>query len=235
MNEKKINETSKNIFLIETSCKGYLDLRQLCAVKSAARAHPDWQINLLFVGPVTHEKLTTGILSSLQAYENVVIARVYLSQIVKDTPLERVLTENLLETSEYRYAHVSDIIRLLLLWKFGGVYMDLDIVVLKPFDDLGPDFAGLDAPNSVNTAVMGFKVYSEETFYPISAQHWREYFQPGVFNVKRFSKSHTVHVLNSLSHVIKDRTIKPWTLYANMAKMFCPPIYSVNPESLSEQ
>ncbi|XP_049869413.1 lactosylceramide 4-alpha-galactosyltransferase-like [Pectinophora gossypiella] len=154
MNETALKGTSKNIFLIETSCKGYLDLRQACAVESAARAHPDWQVNLLFVGPVTRERLTTGILSSLQSYKNVVIARVYFSEIVKDTPLERLLSEKLLDKSEHRFAHTSDIIRLLLLWKFVGVYMDLDIVVIKPFDDLGLDFAGLEE-STVRTGVMG--------------------------------------------------------------------------------
>lgn len=35
-----------------------------------------------------------------------------------------------------KYAFASDYIRLFAVYKFGGIYMDMDIEVLKPFDDL---------------------------------------------------------------------------------------------------
>eukprot|EP00117_Sycon_ciliatum_P022120 scpid64441/ scgid19172/ len=33
-------------------------------------------------------------------------------------------------------AHLSDFMRVSALWQYGGIYMDLDIIITKPFDDL---------------------------------------------------------------------------------------------------
>jgi len=41
------------------------------------------------------------------------------------------------QTHEFAYTeHLSDFIRLDLLYKFGGIYLDIDTICIKPFDDL---------------------------------------------------------------------------------------------------
>ena len=40
-----------------------------------------------------------------------------------------------------KYAFVSDYVRLWALEKFGGLYMDVDFMVYRPFDDLMPQYA----------------------------------------------------------------------------------------------
>ena len=50
----------------------------------------------------------------------------------KDLKCSRKVCE-LLESSIYPEYHYSDLLRLLLVYKFGGIYSDLDIVTLKPF------------------------------------------------------------------------------------------------------
>ena len=35
-----------------------------------------------------------------------------------------------------RFAFVSDVVRLVALYEYGGIYMDVDFEVYKPFDDL---------------------------------------------------------------------------------------------------
>lgn len=40
------------------------------------------------------------------------------------------------------------------LYKFGGLYLDLDVIVLKNMDYLGEDFVGDDCYGVANNAVM---------------------------------------------------------------------------------
>ena len=56
------------------------------------------------------------------------------------------------------YAGRSDILRLALLFHIGGVYVDADIMPLKPFDSLITEdrpFIGMRSSKSFETAVMG--------------------------------------------------------------------------------
>lgn len=55
------------------------------------------------------------------------------------------------------WAFVSDYLRLWILWNQGGIYLDTDVEVLKPFDDLlnQKAFMGYEANNYIGTAVIG--------------------------------------------------------------------------------
>jgi hypothetical protein len=55
-------------------------------------------------------------------------------------------------------AERADILRLELLWRFGGVYADVDIECLRPIDPLIDEvelFIGLAKPGRVNNALLG--------------------------------------------------------------------------------
>jgi mannosyltransferase OCH1-like enzyme len=59
---------------------------------------------------------------------------------------------------ERRPVERADILRLELLWKFGGVYLDLDMECLKPIDALtdGVDFFGTEIkPGRITNTVIG--------------------------------------------------------------------------------
>ncbi|XP_030751591.1 lactosylceramide 4-alpha-galactosyltransferase-like isoform X3 [Sitophilus oryzae] len=45
---------------------------------------------------------------------------------------------------------------ILTLWKYGGIYMDLDVLVMKNLDTLSKNFAGAEEPESLANGVMGF-------------------------------------------------------------------------------
>lgn len=56
--------------------------------------------------------------------------------------------------------HISDAVRLAFLWKYGGLYLDLDSLVLKPFLDNEENFIGIQyysVDDGINTAVMKFE------------------------------------------------------------------------------
>lgn len=57
---------------------------------------------------------------------------------------------------------MSDILRLTVLYKYGGLYFDTDVVVLKNMDELPANFLGKEAidkeeVSNVNNAVLGFQ------------------------------------------------------------------------------
>jgi hypothetical protein len=53
----------------------------------------------------------------------------------------------------------SFLCRLAFLWKYGGLYMDLDLLVLQPFEETEDNFVGMQyssVTDGINTAVMKF-------------------------------------------------------------------------------
>ena len=58
-----------------------------------------------------------------------------------------------------RWAFVTDYMRLYVLYKYGGIYLDTDIEMLKSFDDFleYDSFIGLESSYTLCTAVIGAK------------------------------------------------------------------------------
>ena len=55
-----------------------------------------------------------------------------------------------------KYAFFTDVARLYLIYNYGGIYFDVDVEVIKKYDDVISDaFFGLETPNTVNTG-LGF-------------------------------------------------------------------------------
>lgn len=48
------------------------------------------------------------------------------------------------------------IFRFLTLWKYGGIYLDLDVIVTKNLEELGTDFSGVESNTSVAAGILGF-------------------------------------------------------------------------------
>ncbi len=58
-----------------------------------------------------------------------------------------------------KWAFVADYIRLQKLYEFGGIYLDTDMLILKPLDELlsQDSFFGAENPNFINCAIVGTK------------------------------------------------------------------------------
>ena len=50
--------------------------------------------------------------------------------------------------SPWRTVHLADAVRLAFIWKYGGLYLDLDSLVLEPFYDLEQNVLGIQVSNS---------------------------------------------------------------------------------------
>lgn len=74
-----------------------------------------------------------------------------------NTPIEDWFSTDELFTSQYLNSHISDFLRYLSLYKFGGTYLDLDVVVQKTFENLTANYAGAESPNFVAAGVINFQ------------------------------------------------------------------------------
>lgn len=52
--------------------------------------------------------------------------------------------------------HVADFLRLLTLYRYGGVYMDLDTVVMQSLTDLTTNYAATEDYEIIGNAVLSF-------------------------------------------------------------------------------
>lgn len=73
-----------------------------------------------------------------------------------DTPMEAWLLRDHLFESQYLNSHVSDFLRYLTLYKYGGTYMDLDVVVQMNLSAISPNYAGAESDNFVAAGVINF-------------------------------------------------------------------------------
>ncbi|XP_022834182.1 lactosylceramide 4-alpha-galactosyltransferase-like [Spodoptera litura] len=122
-----------SIFFLETSCLGDLSSRLACSVESAARANRNRKIYVLFSSPVSAGALNPrAILNTLQeSYSNLKFARILIKDFAKNTSLHSFINKLDKRDLDQR---VSRILKFLVLYKFGGMYLSFDVIVAKKFD-----------------------------------------------------------------------------------------------------
>ncbi|XP_059468570.1 lactosylceramide 4-alpha-galactosyltransferase-like [Neocloeon triangulifer] len=126
----------KVVFFIESTDKGKLDARKVCSIEALNSFNPDVKIILVFINngrkmkPIKSPALT----ELLSRKKNIILALVNNLQVFKGTPLEGILSSTLFQDekqTEVKEIRLSNFLRLCLLWKLGGVYMDLDFLLFK--------------------------------------------------------------------------------------------------------
>uniref|UniRef100_A0A9I3BD26 Alpha 1,4-glycosyltransferase domain-containing protein n=1 Tax=Anopheles coluzzii TaxID=1518534 RepID=A0A9I3BD26_ANOCL len=156
------SDDGRNIFFHETSCwkDGIvrLNARQACAIESAARANPEWNVYVLFAAPVGFRNHTIlPVLDALLEYPNVHLRYVNLTTYANDTPLKEWMAGGEVLRSKYLNSHLSDVMRYLTLYKYGGTYLDLDVIVQQSFEKMKPNYAGAESFHLINSAVMSLE------------------------------------------------------------------------------
>ncbi|XP_069476305.1 alpha-1,4-N-acetylglucosaminyltransferase-like [Ambystoma mexicanum] len=128
------------IFLETSDC---LEPRPLvsCALESAARIYPDRPVVFLMKGLVNHTKeeinSTHKAFTLLSSIGNVFMFPLNMEKLLNDTPLLPWYVK-VNHTGEKHWLHISaDASRLAIIWKYGGMYMDTDIISIRriPVDD----------------------------------------------------------------------------------------------------
>ncbi len=127
-----IDNYKYNIFFVETNSEREIfSARQLCAIESAALNNPLALVNVYSLKAKLNKKY-------LERYKNIRVIEPDLEDLFNETILEKwfKFNANKINNSPHKYILLSDIIRLVLLWKFGGYYSDLDTITIKSIEPL---------------------------------------------------------------------------------------------------
>ncbi|KAH8263393.1 hypothetical protein KR044_008248 [Drosophila immigrans] len=154
----------KTIFFLETSCPCLDPLfylltvssRQACAIESAALHNPNLDIFVLFACPTSRHQYDSNV-DAILGYKNVRLRHVNLWRFAADTPIEDWIMKDELFRSKFLTNNISDLLRLLSLYRFGGIYMDMDVVVLRNFEEGTSNFLSAESDKYIANSVIGLE------------------------------------------------------------------------------
>ncbi|GBN08449.1 Lactosylceramide 4-alpha-galactosyltransferase [Araneus ventricosus] len=145
------------IFFLETSDSPRIKARASCAIDSAAQHHPDRQVRVLFTSPTALD-LTDPFTKYLTQLDNVRLLRINMSVVVEGTPLSHWYKKGIWKSSPYRITHVSDALRLGVIWKYGGLYLDTDVVVMRSLSHFR-NTTTTDNGKNLGSVLLAFEPY----------------------------------------------------------------------------
>ncbi|CAD7012810.1 unnamed protein product [Ceratitis capitata] len=166
---------ARSIIFHETSCPGekylsneqnlanvpinmvHLTAREACAIESAALHNPGFNIFVLFASPAyRNDNNTPPVIEAILSYPNVHLRNLNIWAYAAGTPMYQWLKEGSLFRSRYVLSHLSDFLRYLTLWRWGGTYLDMDVVVLRSLEELPPNYTGAESNTHLAAGVMNF-------------------------------------------------------------------------------
>jgi hypothetical protein len=140
-----------NIIFVESNFENkWFQPRQLCAIESAAAHNPKATV---YVFSINAQFKNKNLITN--EYKNVKFVLLRPEETFRDTPLWPWWWSKQVMTSPFKTAHLSDALRLALLWKYGGIYSDLDTITVKSFQSLIP-FSGAGFLNGIEPS-LGIK------------------------------------------------------------------------------
>ena len=110
----------------------------LAALESACKHHPGAQI-FIYISAGTNAYVDPELVRSLRSDEcGVDVLRFDPRSFFEGTPLQGWIAARLdwLRDGQFWYSHSSDLFRLAALWRFGGWYLDTDVIILRPLSPL---------------------------------------------------------------------------------------------------
>ncbi len=120
---------TKNVFFVETNSElDYFSTRVTCAFESAALQNPSSLIRVFSLNAKFNNSYDI-----IAKYPNLQLIKLNLTEIFEETPLLSWWKTGSVKKSPYLLAHLADAFRLAILWKYGGVYSDIDTITLKSF------------------------------------------------------------------------------------------------------
>ena len=160
----------RRIFFHETTGSMDLTMRQTCVVESAAKHNPHRPIHL-FIRPMSigchnHEEPSPSSLFNplwmdiLSNYRNVKPILINENYYFSGSKLENWYKKGEWRQSPHSIYHLSDYVRIVTLNKGGGLYLDLDVLVLKSLNEtilrncLSYESAFSGANNPIGSTVM---------------------------------------------------------------------------------
>ncbi|XP_010001333.1 PREDICTED: lactosylceramide 4-alpha-galactosyltransferase-like [Chaetura pelagica] len=147
-----------DIFFVETSERTNPSYLFTCSVESAARTHPGTRVVVLMKGLANGNASLPNHwgFSLLSCFPNVEMRHLDLPELFSGTPLAKWYSEAQHRWEPYFLPVLSDACRIAIMWKFGGIYLDTDFIVLKNLKNL-TNVLGTQSENVLNGAFLSFK------------------------------------------------------------------------------
>ena len=124
--------------------RGYFNWRHMRCVEAIFYHHPTAEViihsNTLLQG--TFDVLT-------EAGYSVTVKNYQLAKLLKDSPAHDFVEKlNMAQNMPHWYSHQTDLLRLLVLYKWGGIYLDTDMILVRSLDSLGKNVIGFEHARS---------------------------------------------------------------------------------------
>lgn len=130
-----------------------------------------------------------------------------------------------------KYAFAADYIRCHALYHEGGIYLDSDVEIIKPFDDLLelPYFLGLDSAHNIEAAVMGFEKGNDFLRQALDYYDKRDFSVDGKLDMKPIP--HVLKEIINSSCEIKITNVPDYNIYNNRNNIWVLPYNYFSPKS----
>ncbi|KAM6418502.1 lactosylceramide 4-alpha-galactosyltransferase-like isoform 2-T5 [Pluvialis apricaria] len=147
-----------DVFFVETSERTDPSYLFTCSVESAARAHPGTKVVVLMKGLANGNASLPNHwgFSLLSCFPNVEMRPLDLPELFSGTPLAKWYLQPEHQKEPYFLPVLSDACRITIMWKFGGIYLDTDFIVLKNLKNL-TNALGKQSQDVLNGAFLSFK------------------------------------------------------------------------------
>ncbi|OXB83449.1 UNVERIFIED_CONTAM: hypothetical protein H355_006296 [Colinus virginianus] len=158
---EKVLNLGRSIIFLETTERLEPPPLVSCAVESAARIYQDRPI-ILFMKGLTNDTVLDSnssytAFSLLSSMKNVFLFPLQMENVFQETPLLQWYNEVDPE-EEKNWVHVSsDASRLALIWKYGGIYMDTDVISIRPIPE--GSFLAAQKSRFSSNGIFGFPAH----------------------------------------------------------------------------
>lgn len=98
------------------------------------------------------ELRNTLMVKALGNYRNIHFKHLNVIDFARNTSLEAWLASDHIAKSKFKIANTANVLRLLTLWKYGGFYLDLDVIVTKELNET--NFVCFENKITVNNAIL---------------------------------------------------------------------------------
>ncbi|XP_075253395.1 lactosylceramide 4-alpha-galactosyltransferase-like [Convolutriloba macropyga] len=118
------------VFFLETSGRPYLKGRQVCSVESAA-IKSGLISKVIMKSSYLDLSKRKSFCDLFHNYKNVQFYTINYEELFRNTPVEGITGRLDRVAGGHKFTHYSDLGRLAIVYKYGGYYMDLDVIVTK--------------------------------------------------------------------------------------------------------
>ncbi|XP_075720032.1 alpha-1,4-N-acetylglucosaminyltransferase-like [Rhinoderma darwinii] len=167
INSSVVLQQGNSILFLETTDRMKPPSLVLCAIESAARMYPDRPVVFFMKGlgdiiTEDYEKIVGEYLPTLSAYKNIYIFPLQLEKLFTDTPFMP-WYKKIDPEKEVYWTHIkSDACRVAIIWKYGGIYMDTDVISIRPIPE--KNFLAAEHAAATSSGVFGLSPHHKLTW-----------------------------------------------------------------------